>query len=91
MTTQAPRISTNVFAAMAEGYWQSKKARQLAADPRTSLQHEPATVTSPAVLEYHFFRFLDGASDDHAILGWRAYMDRRQAAILGKAPELKSA
>lgn len=28
--------------------------------------------------EYHFYRFIDGASDDLAIRGWKYIMDTRQ-------------
>ena len=68
--------------AESERYWATDEAARTALDPRASASMPVHVMKGSRELSrYHYFRFVAGASDDHAIAGWQSVMDGRQRLV----------
>ena len=69
--------------AEAQRYWDSDEAERVALDPRASTSMPVHVMQGSRELSrYHYFRFLVGAVDGHAIAGWQSVMDSRQRLVV---------
>ena len=76
------KSQAEVFREESARYWDSDEAARTRLDPRSSTSLPVALVErSKEMSRYHYFRFLDGQSDAHAVAGWCAVMEGRQRVI----------
>ena len=63
-------------------YWESDEAARVSLDPRSSVSMPVHVLDGSRELSrFHYFRFVRGAVDDHAIAGWVSVMRGRQRLI----------
>jgi hypothetical protein len=62
-------------------YFASKAAVALGSEPRASAAFPVHLIGADAdVARHHYWRFIQGCTDDHALAGWRFVMDGRAKA-----------